>query len=318
VRDLTEGHRMTEISLARHRSRLQYLATPGGRIAHLDTGPRDGRPVVLVHGMPTSSYLYRRVAERLAQAGVRAIAPDMLGFGASDKPADARQYELAHQADRLALLLDHLGLPAATFVVHDLGGPWVFELADRHPERLTGLVVLNTSAYAELMTPPREARLVGGPLGPALAALMGSRAGRPMIRKFFADFTHRGRTLDRAVTTAHWTPLHEGGTRAFRLFARDLDATMAQFARHAAALRRLGVPAAVVWGVEDPVLRAETIVPRFVADLRIAPQDVHLLDRASHFLQEDRPDDIAEVVADLVDRARTTGTAPRDTWPSAG
>jgi hypothetical protein len=56
---------------------------------------------------------------------------------------------------------------------------------------------------------------------------------------------------------------------------------MAQFARHAAALRRLDVPAAVVWGVEDPVLRAEVIVPRFVGDLRIAPDDVHLLARAS-------------------------------------
>ena len=91
--------------------------------------------------------------------------------------------------------------------------------------------------------------------------------------------------------------------RAFRAFAVGLDATMAEFARHAAALRRLDVPATLVWGTEDPVLRHELLVPRFVEDLRIADSDVHLLDHASHFLQEDRPDDIARHIASFV-RAR--------------
>lgn len=287
-------------TLAGHRARLHRLAVDGGDLAYLDAGPRDGMPVVLVHGMPTSSWLYRRVADRLATAGVRAIAPDLLGFGASDKPTGREVYSVARQAERLVALLDHLNLPAATFVVHDLGGPWTFELAERHPGRIAGLVVLNTSAYAELMTPPQQVRLVGGPLGPIMLALMGSRAGRPLIRTFFADFTHTGRALSRDATDGHWQPLHEGGTRAFRAFALDLDAAMAQFARHAAALRRLDVPATVIWGTADPVLRHDLLIPRFTSDLKIPAADVHLLDRAGHFLTEDRPDDVADLITAFV------------------
>lgn len=291
----------TPQTLSEHRAHLSRLDVDGGRIAYLDLGPRDGTPVVLVHGMPTSSWLYRRVAAELADAGVRAIAPDLLGFGASDKPADPALYAADRQAARLVALLDHLRLAAPTLAVHDLGGPWGFEVADRHPERIGSLVVLNTSAYAELMTPPREARLAGGPLGPAMLRVMGSRAGRPMARKFFTDFTASRPPLLTTATDGHWQPLHEGGTRAFRAFAVRLDAMMGEFPRYAAALQRLDVPATIIWGTADPVLRHELLVPRFAADLRVAPADVHLLDGASHFLQEDRPSDVARLIADFVD-----------------
>jgi haloalkane dehalogenase len=296
----TDDSPASSLTVSAHRARQHRLAVDGGGIAYLDLGPQDGQPVVLVHGMPTSSWLYRRVAERLAAGGMRVIAPDLLGFGASDKPADRDAYAAARQAKRIVTLLDHLKVAEATFVVHDLGGPWTFEVAERHPERIAGLVVLNTSAYAELMNPPREVRIVGGPLGPAILAMMGSRLGRPLIRKFFTGFTHTGRALSHAATDGHWQPLHEGGTRAFRAFAVGLDDSMAQFTRHAAALRALDVPAAIVWGTADPVLRHDQLIPRFVEDLRIAADDVHLLDRASHFLQEDRPDDVAVLIAEFV------------------
>jgi pimeloyl-ACP methyl ester carboxylesterase len=291
---------MPDTTVAQHRSHLSFVDVAGGRMAYLDVGPRDGRPVVLVHGMPTSSYLYRQIAPRLAEAGLRAIAPDLLGFGASDKPHDRSAYAAPDQGARLTALLDHLGIDSATFVAHDLGGPWVFEVADHTPERISSLVVLNTSAYAELMTPPREARLVGGPLGPLMLAVMGSRAGKGSIRKFFNDFTHDSHPMGREAVEAHWLPLHEGGTRAFRTFARGLDATMAEFARYAAALRRLDVPATVVWGSADPVLRSELMIPRFAEDLAIAPEDVHVLEQSSHFLQEDQPEAVADLIATFV------------------
>ncbi|MFD1661096.1 alpha/beta fold hydrolase [Streptomyces caeni] len=217
-------------------------------------------------------------------------------------------------------LLDHLGLREAAFVGHDLGGPWAFEVADRAPRRINGLVVLNTSAYAEPMQPPWKARIVGGPLGPLMLHARGSRPGKSLVHRFFADFTHTGKALDRDITTGHWLPLHEGGIHAFRAFAVELDAMMGEFSRYAAALRRLRVPATVIWGTEDPVLRAQKLVPRFSADLRIPDKDIHLLDQASHFLQEDRPDDVAALIAAFVhERVPQAADRPRHSVsPRAG
>lgn len=81
------------------------------------------------------------------------IAPDLLGFGASDKPEGHEIYAVTRQSARIVELLDHPRVASAILVVHDLGGPWIFEIVDRHPERVSALIVLDTSAYAELMTP---------------------------------------------------------------------------------------------------------------------------------------------------------------------
>lgn len=291
---------MPEITLDQHRSQLNFVNLPGGRIAYLDLGPRSGHPVLLVHGMPTSSFLYRKVARDLAAAGVRAIAPDLLGFGASDKPRDRDLYDYGRQGTRLTALLDHLNLPTATFVAHDLGGPWTWEVADRSPQRLSGLVVLNTSAYPDLMKPPLEARLVGGPLGPLMLKMMGSRAGRPMIHDFFTKFTSTQTPIDKASSLAYWTSLNEGGTAAFRAFSVGLKRIGTEWSRYPAAVRDLNVPATVIWGTEDPVLRHERLVTQFATDLRVPEQDIHRLSGASHFLQEDRPAEVAELIAQFV------------------
>jgi len=283
-----------------HRGRLQKLAVSDGTIAYLDEGPKDGIPIVLVHGMPTSSWLYRNVAASLAEKGFRVIAPDLLGFGESDKPKGNEIYSTKNQAKRIVELLDHLAIPKAIFAGHDQGGPWGIEIADWEPERIAGLVILNTSAYAELMKPPLQARMVGGPLGPVMLKMMGSKMGKSMIHKFFVDFTSTGKKLSKQVTYGYWLPLHEGGTRAFRAFAKDLKNTMGQFSRYAEALKHLSVPAMLIWGMEDPVLRHDRMIPRFVADLRIEPENVHVLRGASHFLQEDRPNEIAALLDSFI------------------
>jgi haloalkane dehalogenase len=184
--------------------------------------------------------------------------------------------------------------------VHDLGGPVGFEIAEISPARIAGLVVLNTTAYADAFRPPLQLRMLGGPFGPPMLAMMASRAGRPMVHDMLAGYTHTGRAIDRTVTDGYWRSLQEGTTRALRAQFLDLEAFLAGMSRQAAALRRLDVPATVIWGTADTVLRHERLVHRFVADLNIRPEDVHLLADAGHFLQEDRPADIADLVAGFV------------------
>src|SRR5262245_58991199 len=114
---------------------------------YVDEGPRDGRPVVMVHGNPTWGYLYRHFIPPLIEAGHRAIVPDHLGFGRSEKPDEPELYRVPRHAERLDSLLESLDLRGATVVPQDWGGPIGLYWASQHPERVDGLFILNTYAH---------------------------------------------------------------------------------------------------------------------------------------------------------------------------
>lgn len=101
----------------------RWFDSADGRIHYVDEGSRTGRPVVMLHGNPTWGYLYRNFIPPLVDAGFRAIVPDHLGFGRSDKPCDRELYRIHRHADRLDALLEPLDLHKATVVAHDWGGP---------------------------------------------------------------------------------------------------------------------------------------------------------------------------------------------------
>ena len=100
-----------------------YFDTGAGRMHYVDEGPRDGRPVVLVHGNPTWGYLYRNFISPLSESGYRVVVPDHLGFGRSDKPNEPSLYTIPKHSERFIALMDSLGLKDATLVVQDWGGP---------------------------------------------------------------------------------------------------------------------------------------------------------------------------------------------------
>src|SRR3954453_19647938 len=125
----------------------RWFDTPDGRMHYVDEGPRDGKPVVMLHGNPTWGYLYRNFIGPLVAAGHRAIVPDHLGFGRSDKPDDAALYTIDRHAQRLEELLESLDLHRATVVPQDWGGPIGLWWATHHPERVERLFILNTYAH---------------------------------------------------------------------------------------------------------------------------------------------------------------------------
>jgi haloalkane dehalogenase len=117
-------------------------------LAHVELGPPDGPTVVLLHGEPTYSRLWREVMPPLADAGIRAVAPDLVGFGRSDKPTALEWYSFEHLTAALDAHLQAIAPEPFTLVVHDWGGvlglPWALE----HPERVERLVILDTGLYA--------------------------------------------------------------------------------------------------------------------------------------------------------------------------
>ena len=122
-----------------------YRQFEGLRLAHLDTG--EGPPVVFVHGEPTWSFLWRKVIPPVRDAGYRVLAPDLPGFGRSDKPTDIGWYTYDRHSDSFVALLDDLDLRDATIVVHDWGGPIGLCAAVERPERIARMVVLDTGLF---------------------------------------------------------------------------------------------------------------------------------------------------------------------------
>src|SRR5215471_10292962 len=109
----------------------------GVRMAYVTAGPADGQPVVLMHGEPTWSYLWRSVIPVLADAGLRVVAPDLVGFGRSDKPAQADDHTYARHVEWMrALLFDQLDLRGVTVVGHDWGGLIGLRVATENAERV--------------------------------------------------------------------------------------------------------------------------------------------------------------------------------------
>jgi pimeloyl-ACP methyl ester carboxylesterase len=125
----------------------RWFESQDGRMHYVDEGPRDGRPVVLLHGNPTWGYLYRHFVGPLVDAGHRAIVPDHLGFGRSDKPDRAELYTIRRHAERLDALLESLDLHDATVVPQDWGGPIGLWWATRHPDRVSGLILLSAFGW---------------------------------------------------------------------------------------------------------------------------------------------------------------------------
>ena len=126
----------------------RFQVRPGLEMSYLDEGPRDGEVVVMLHGNPSWSYLWRNLVAGLSDR-YRCIAPDHIGMGLSDKPDDsAYEYTLQSRVDDLAALLDHLGITGpVTLAVHDWGGMIGFGWALSHAARVKRLVITNTAAF---------------------------------------------------------------------------------------------------------------------------------------------------------------------------
>ena len=136
---------------------LQFADTNGIRMGFYEAGPKDDHPpVVLCHGWPEIAFSWRHQIKALAEAGIRVIAPDQRGYGATDRPEPVEAYDLAHLTGDLVGLLDHLGIDKAIFVGHDWGGFVVWQMALRHRDRVAGVVGVNTPHYDRAPSDPIE------------------------------------------------------------------------------------------------------------------------------------------------------------------
>jgi haloalkane dehalogenase len=267
-----------------------YLDQDGLRMHYLDEGAGD--PVLLLHGEPTWSFLYRKLIPRLA-AGARAVVPDYFGFGRSDKPTDIGWYSYDGHFESLVRLVEQLDLRNATVVVQDWGGPLGLRLAVEHPDRFARLVVMNTGIFAG-RAPSEEwlrfrafVRRLGGEFRPGQLVRLSSVAGvaDEVVAAYDAPFP---------------TPESKAGVLAFpELVPTEPDhPSAAAMLAVRDALRRWEKPALVLFSDSDPIF--SPAVGERLAQLIPGALPAETVTGAGHFLQEDAGERIAERIATFV------------------
>jgi haloalkane dehalogenase len=284
----------------------------GPRLHYVDEGPPDGQPVLLLHGQPTWSYLYRRVIPVLTAAGLRAIAPDLIGFGRSDKPTNRADYTVRSHISWLGELVDQLELTAVTLVAQDWGGPIGLGVLARAPHRFGRVVVANTALHT---ADPSLAGVLAWPCH-------GTPEGDVVVAQSLLDYQRMTQELpylqpslfvqgattsevDAAVLSAYDAPFPDetycAGARQFPMLMGLTPASAAarQNRRTMDVLASFNGPFLTAFSDGDPSTAGwDTVLQRLAPGARHQPHPV--VQGAGHFLQEDKGPELGEIIARFV------------------
>jgi len=270
--------------------------TEGGqlRIHHLDEGPSDAAPVLLMHGEPTWCYLYRHMIPVFADAGQRVLAPDLIGFGRSDKPTEQSDYTYQRHVDWMTEWLQKVDLKGITLVCQDWGGLIGLRLVARMPERFARVVVANTA----LPTGDQ-------PMG---AAFSSWREFSQTVPDFNAGRIVYGGTVSKITALeveAYNAPFpdanFQAGARQFPMLVPDTPDNPASAPNRTAwkTLRGLDIPFLTIFGADDKIMAG--VEKLFQKSIPGASGQKHkVLPNAGHFLQEDVGKELARATLDFI------------------
>ena len=281
-----------------------FTVAPGFRMHYVDEG--SGQPIVLIHGEPTWSYLYRKFIPDLARH-FRVIAPDNMGFGKSETPADA-DYTLERHARNLGSVIEELDLRDITLVMQDWGGPIGAVVASRYPDRMRRFVAMNTifgadrSVREERLTPWFAAIKEMEDSG-QLEAVLGNLkylVGGIMITLGIQRRDVVTDTWLRAYAAAFPTLEECRAAIAFPLDGLHLERIRETLVGALPALFKLGqagVPAMMIEGMKDRAIWPHVAIAGFRA---FFPQGtVHEVPGAGHFIQEDAPEIVVPLIQEF-------------------
>jgi pimeloyl-ACP methyl ester carboxylesterase len=284
-----------------HPTTYHFATVRGRQVFYREAGDATHPTILLLHGFPTSSHMYRDLIPKLADR-FHVIAPDYIGFGQSDAPsAEDFRYSFDALTDHTAGLLDQLGVRSYLLYMQDYGGPVGFRLFTQHPERVKGLVVQNANAYLEGVGElPRQIFL---PLWAERNAT--TEAG---ARSFLAPETTKfqyqvGARNPQAISPDNWTIdqalLDRPGTEAYQLdLLEDYKSNVALYDGWHAAFRDHQPKTLILWGKHDPFF-----IPAGAEAFRTDLPDARLvwLDAGHFVLDENAATVAAEIKAEFAD-----------------
>lgn len=274
--------------------RGEFVDFAGARLYYYAAGTRgSGEPIVLVHGFPTSGHLWSDLVPHLP-SGHRVIVLDLLGYGRSDRPRAAPVHIGGH-ADRLAGLLDGLGIDIACVVGHQMGGAIALAMALRHPQRVSRIGLISCAAFDAW--PSRHVRVLR-----ALLPLTRHVPPEWLLSMLRADLLrgYRNDAIGAHSVERYVRPFAEReGREALLHHLAQLDP--ADTASLTPRLKEVVQPTAVVWGRHDPFLpvRIGSRLHRAIPGSTLA-----VVEDGCHFIPEEAPQQVARVITDLCERSR--------------
>lgn len=263
------------------------VETRAGTMAYRQAGA--GEPVILIHGIPTNSGLWRGVMANLAD-DFAVYAPDMIGYGASVKPED-QDLSVAAQADYLADFMDAAGIDWAHLVGHDIGGGVVQIFTVRNPDRANKLVLVDSIAY-DSWPEPGIARLKEPAWNEIMQRLDIAKGFRKGLEQ---GMVHTDKITD-AVVDRYADPFRDlAGRMAYLRAARALDNR--DLLDMAGEIEAIGKPVLILWGASDVFQKVEYghRLAGALADARLV-----VIDEAGHFLPEDQPEVLAQHIREFL------------------
>ena len=275
-----------------------YTTVGDLRIHYVDEGPRDAAPILCLHGEPSWSYLYRKMIPVFVAAGHRVVAPDLVGFGRSDKPVRREDYTYQRHVDWMRGVLEALDLRETTLVGQDWGGLIGLRLVAEHPDRFARVVAANTF----LPTGDR-------PAGPAFEAWREYSQTTPDFH--VGGIVKGGSVTELApdVIAAYDAPFpddrYKAGARQFPMLVPTRPDDPASDANRAAwtVLRKWTKPFLTAFSDQDPVTKGgDRLFQEAIPGCAGQPHTTIM--GAGHFLQEDRGEELARAVVDFIARTR--------------
>jgi haloalkane dehalogenase len=276
-----------------------YAEVPSGdggilRMHYVDEGPSEADPVLMLHGEPSWSYLYRKMVPIIIGAGHRAVAPDLIGFGRSDKPAQREDYTYQRHVDWLLAFIEATGLQNITLVGQDWGGLIGLRLAAEHPDRFARVVAANTMLPTGDDPPPE--------------AFMGWQQFSQSVPDFDAGaILNMGTAIELTleVMDAYRAPFPDdtylAGARQFPMLVpiRPNDPASPANRKAWKLLRTFGKPFLCAFSDGDPIMAGrDRLFMQHVPGAQGRPHTT--IKGAGHFLQEDKGEDLAHVVVDFI------------------
>lgn len=295
-----------------------YMDIDGMRMHYIDEGKDNEKTIFLLHGQPSWSYLYRHMVPLFVEAGYRVVAPDLIGFGKSDKPVSSEAHSYGNHVRWMTSFVRQLGIKNASAFMQDWGGMIGLRVLAQEPEWLERLVVSNT-ALAEMSG--LEKFMV-----PKVLKLMAALAGKPSVEKFanninygnwagyfrHADQLEIGqilqtlttRQLSRSEMLAYDAPFptadyFAGPRKMPEIVASELDQVNADWKK----LKQWHKPVLTLFSDKDPFLADQGYDKKFQANFSGAKGQPHItIENASHFLQEDQSQQLAENVISWLEK----------------